>query len=72
MLRSILHVQLEFQRSESSAFLRWPALYDRLDPGRTNRRQFREGMGMEPATFLDMAYGLYAAVLDRVMSLGPD
>lgn len=72
MLRTILHVQLEFQRRETWAFLRWPALYDRLDPGSTNRRQFREVMGMEPSAFLDMTYGLYAAVLDGKMPLDPD
>jgi hypothetical protein len=72
MPRSILHVQVEFQRSESWAFLRWPALYDRLDPGSTNRQQFREVMGMEPSVFLDMAYGLYAAVLDGNMPLDHD
>jgi len=72
MLRSILHVQFEFQRRETWGFLRWPALYDRLDPGSTNRKQFREVMGMEPSVFLDLAYGLYAAVLDGRMPLGPD
>lgn len=72
MLRTILHAQVEFQRSESWAFLRWPALYERLDPGSKNRRQFREVMGMEPSVFLDLAYGLYAAVLDGKLPLGPD
>ena len=70
MLRYLVHVQVEFQRSESWGFLRWPALYARLDPGSVNRRQFREGMGLEPEAFLDLAYGLYAAVLNRQMPLG--
>jgi hypothetical protein len=72
MLRYLVHVQVEFQRSESWGFLRWPALYARLNPGSTNRRQFRERMGLEPEVFLDLAYGLYAAVLNRQMPLGPD
>lgn len=72
MLRSILHVQFEFQRSESWGFLRWPALYARLDYGSTNRKQFRDVMGMEPNAFLDLAYGLYAAVLARNMPLTSD
>ena len=72
MLRYLVHVQVEFQRSESWGFLRWPALYARLDPGSTNRRQFREGMGLEPEAFLDLAYGLYAAVLNRQMPLEQD
>lgn len=72
MLRYLVHVQVEFQRSESWGFLRWPALYMRLDPGSVNRRQFREGIGLEPEAFLDLAYGLYAAVLNRQMPLGND
>lgn len=72
MLRYLVHVQVEFQRSESWGFLRWPALYARLDPGSTNRKQFREGMGLEPEAFLDLAYGLYAAVLNRKMPIAHD
>lgn len=72
MLRYLAHVQVEFQRSESWAFLRWPSLYARLDKSGVNRRQFREGMGLEPEAFLDLAYGLYAAVINRQMPLGPD
>jgi len=72
MLRSILHVQVEFQRRVTWGFLRWPALYERLDPGSTNRQQFRAVMGMEPRVFLDLTYGLCAAVLDGKMPLGAD
>lgn len=72
MLRSILHVQVEFQRKETWGFLRWPVLYARLNPGSTSRRQFLEVMGMEPNIFMDLAYGLYAAVLDGKMPLGSD
>lgn len=72
MLRSILNVQIAFQRGPSWAFLRWPALYDRLDPKSRSRRQFREVIGMEPAEFLDLAYGMYATVLTDAMPLNPD
>jgi len=72
MLRYLVHVQVEFQRRESWGFLRWPALYARLDPGSINRRQFRQVMGLEPDAFLDLAYALYAAVLAREMPLVPD
>lgn len=72
MLRYLVHVQVEFQRPESWGFLRWPALYARLDPGSTNRRQFRQVMGLEADAFLDLAYALYAAVLARNLPLGPD
>ena len=72
MLRSILYGQYEFQRGPSWGFLRWPALFDRLDSGSVCRRHFREVMGLEPAEYLDMAYGLYAAVLDGNMPLNAD
>lgn len=72
MMRTILHVQVEFQRRETWSFLRWPVLYARLNPGSTSRRQFREVIGMEPNVFIDLAYGLYAAVLDGKMPLGSD
>lgn len=72
MLRSILHVQFEFQRHETWGFLRLPSLYARLNPGSTSRQQFREVMGMEPNVFIDLAYGFYAAVLEGKMPLGSD
>lgn len=72
MLRYLVHVQVEFQRRESWGFLRWPALYARLDSGSTNRKQFREVMGLEPESFLDLAFGLYAAVLNRQMPIVQD
>ena len=72
MLRSILHAQLEFQRGEGWGFLRWPALYSRLEPGSTSRKQFRQVMGMEPNDFMDLAYALYAVVLQGNMPLAPD
>lgn len=72
MLRYLIHVQVEFQRKESWGFLRWPALYARLDQGSTNRKQFREVMGLEPEAFIDLAYGMYAVVMARKMPLGQD
>ena len=72
MLRNLIHVQLEFQRRESSGFLRWPALYARLNRGSNNRRQFRTVMGIEPEALIDLTYGLYAAVSKRQMPIGQD
>ena len=72
MLRYLVHVQVEFQRSESWGFLRWPALYARLEKGSTNRKQFFESMGLEPEDFLDLVHGLYAPVLLRQMPIGKD
>ena len=72
MIRNLIHVQLEFQRKESWEFLRWPALYYQLSSGSTNRKQFREVMGMEPEAFIDMAHGLYAGVVGATVPLGKD
>lgn len=72
MLRSLMHVQIEFQRRETWGFLRWPALYARLPQGHKSRQQFRTALGMEPNTFLDLAYSLYAAVLNRGIPFNND
>jgi len=71
MLRSYLNVQLEFQRHMAWSFLRWPALYARLPEGKA-RQQFRTAFGMEPNTFIDLAFALYAMVLSENMPLGSD
>ena len=72
MLRAIMNVQLQFQRAESWSFLRWPALYSRLQATTNNRRQFREVMGLEPSSFIDLTYAMYAAVLSGKIALPPD
>jgi len=72
MVRSLLDVQLEFQHKETAGFLRWPALYDRLPSNHTCRRQFRAAFGVEPRTFMDVSFALYAAVLGREMPILPD
>jgi hypothetical protein len=63
MLRMILSTQVEFQRSANWGFLRWPALIDRTESTHRLRRMFVEEMGMEPSTFMDLAFVLYASVL---------
>jgi hypothetical protein len=72
MLRYLMYVQVEFQRLETWGFLRWPALYARLAPGCTNRKQFRKVLGMEPEVFFVLAYALYAPVLSREMPIAQD
>lgn len=72
MIRNLIYVQMEFQRAESWNFLRWPALYARLENNSKNRKHFRDVIGMEPEPFLDLSYCLYAAVLNRKMPLGRD
>jgi len=71
MLRSRLHAQTEFQRKFTWSFLRWPALYLRLPEGKA-RKQFREAIGMEPETFMDLAFGLYATVLSTEATMPAD
>lgn len=63
MLRMILSTQVEFQRSANWGFLRWPALIDRTESNHRLRRMFVEEIGMEPSTFMDLAFVLYASVL---------
>ncbi|EHP44209.1 hypothetical protein OR16_04507 [Cupriavidus basilensis OR16] len=72
MMRSLMHVQVEFQRNEGWGFLRWPALYARLPKGHKSRQQFRDALGVEPNVFLDLVYGLYAAVLIGEMPFNGD
>lgn len=71
MLRSLLHAQTEFQRKFTWSFLRWPALYVRLPEGKA-RKQFREAIGMEPETFMDLVFGLYATVLSTEAPMPAD
>jgi hypothetical protein len=69
MLRSLIYVQVEFQRRENWGFMRWPALYAKLQPEHACRRQFRLSMGMEPDAYIDLTFALFAAVIDRKMPL---
>lgn len=64
ILRSRVHVQVQFQKKESWAFIRWPALIARLEPNHLTRQQFRQVMLMEPETFIDLCWAAYAAVND--------
>ena len=72
MLRALFNVQWEFQRNGSWGFLRWPALYARLHRKHKCRQQFRVAFGMEPNAFLDLTFGLYAAVLGGDMPFNGD
>jgi hypothetical protein len=72
MLRKLMYVQLEFQRNESWGFLRWPALLADLDPNHVCRRSFRALFQMEPDVYIDMAFALYAATLNRREPINQD
>lgn len=63
MLRSYMGVQLDYQRHVPWAFARWPALIARRPFNSILRRQFRDVIGMEPLTFLDLTTAIKTALL---------
>lgn len=71
MVRSISNVQIDFQRTGSWAFLRWPSLYARL-PESKARQQFTSTFGMEPNTFIDLTFVLYAIVSSGKVPMDKD
>ncbi|MGO4307978.1 GapS1 family protein [Cupriavidus sp. RAF12] len=64
MLRALMYPQLEFQRQATLGFLRWPALYARLPANSISRRQFKAALGVEPNVFIDIAFALFAQILN--------
>ena len=54
--------QFDFQRPEGWGFLRWPALIAREPAEHRSRRQFIEQIGLSPEHFMDLTYGIMAAV----------
>lgn len=69
MMRPMLQQQLEFQRSHSWGFLRWPALIARRPHTDALWQHFRATLGMDPETYMDLALALYAAVLEKGHSI---
>ena len=63
MLRSLMQVQLLFQKRISWDFLRWPALIARLAADNPTRVQFVERLGMHPEDFICLCYAAYVPVL---------
>lgn len=61
MLRMLISAQIDFQRKAGWGFLRWPALISRTEPKHRLRRMFLEVLEMQPDTFMDMAFILFAA-----------
>ena len=64
MMRAHLQ-QVDFQRTEGWGFLRWPALIARQPTSQPSHRQFLREMGLSPTHFMDLSYGLFAAVITR-------
>jgi hypothetical protein len=61
MVRALLAVQMEFQRSTNAGFMRWPALITRLPQQHVNRRQFEEAIGMDAESFMDIGMVTHTA-----------
>jgi hypothetical protein len=70
MLRMLMSTQIEFQRGTGWGFLRWPALFSRTEDNHRLRRVFVEVLGMQPDTFMDMAFILYATAVQESFPIG--
>lgn len=67
MIRSLMHVQLSFQKKISWDFIRWPALIARLSSDHPTRVHFVERLGMEPNIFICLCFAVYMPVLNANM-----
>ena len=64
-MRRLLRQQLEFQHRPSQAFVREAALLGELSMEHPLRLLFREKTGLDPLQFVDLAFGVYAAVMEN-------
>lgn len=64
MMRTILQQQMEFQRAPSWGFLRWAALISRRQANDALSQRFRETLGMDPHTYIDLSMSLFASTID--------
>ncbi|MBU6513670.1 MAG: hypothetical protein KGR99_15320, partial [Betaproteobacteria bacterium] len=62
-VRSWAYVQMEFQRPDTFEFVRWPAILGGLPDGHPAKDSFEAVFGLTPNDFLDLAWAVYAAVL---------
>ena len=83
MMRRMLNAQLPFQTNRPSSFLLVPILLARLEPNHGLRRRFRESIGMDERTFVDLALFFHEiigsgrtiadlALLDEATSFPPE
>lgn len=63
-MRQLLNAQIDFQRAPTFSFMRQSALIARLRKGHVLRQKFNELFGMEPETYLDLAFVAHASVLN--------
>lgn len=71
MLRTMLHTQIQFQRSANWGFLRWPALIAQLEQDHPTRIQFEDTFLMSPETFMELSFALYTPALNGEMRISP-
>ena len=64
LVRPMLQQQLEFQRPHGWGFMRWPALIARRPVTDAISQRFRAAFGMEPETFMDLAWPMYASIVE--------
>jgi hypothetical protein len=69
VMRPMLQQQLEYQRQHGWGFLRWPALIGRRPRTDALWQHFHATLGMEPETYTDLAFALYATVLDGAQNV---
>lgn len=71
LMRRIMHVQFDFQRTPSGSFLRWPALIARLPKNHRARDLFVKAMGMQPERYADLATTVFAFLMNKEHFLEP-
>ncbi|MDQ0612239.1 hypothetical protein QFZ83_006410 [Variovorax sp. W1I1] len=64
MMRTLLQQQIEFQREPGWGFLRWAALISRRPANDALWQRFRETLGMDPHTYIDLSMALFASTID--------
>lgn len=63
MIRSILAVQIEFQRRSPWGFMRWACLIARLTAGHPSRVQFEQSLQLSPEEFIDACWILQPPIV---------
>jgi hypothetical protein len=64
LMRTVLQQQLEFQRPHGFGFLRWAALIARRPAGDALFQRFCQTMGMDPNTYIDLAWAMYVNIIN--------
>ncbi len=71
MVRSILSVQIDFQRRSPWGFMRWPSLLARLPANHHSRSQFVNVFGLSPENYIDACWILQQPLQEGIREIGP-